>query len=165
MKPGKRVFSTRGQLAKIGKYRTVSLKNDQFLGLVPPPSVRVGEVLDQFSGGLVEHIGAGPGLESRVADPVNPATLDILIQTIVFDRGMNEGAFWNPGGFLDDTAVHVYNVEGAIRSGCGIDRSEIGIRTGNELVFRISIVKYTAPHRICLNRCPPGQAPHGFVKE
>ena len=125
----------------------------------------MGEVLDQFSGGLVEHVGAWPGLESRVADPVNPATLDILIQTIVLDRGMNEGTLWNPRGFLNDTTVHVYDVEGTIRSGCGIDRSKIGIRAGDKLVIHVCIVKYTATHRICLNGCPSSQAPNGLVKK
>ena len=90
MKPCKRVSSARGQLPQVGKHRPVTFQNDQFLGFVPPPSVRVGEVLDQFSGRLVEHDGAWPGPEGRVADPVNPSTLDILVQTIVIDCTMNE---------------------------------------------------------------------------
>ena len=65
---------------------------------------------------------------------------------------------------LDDTSIHIYKVQGPVRSGVGIHRAEIGVRGGNEfqlLLFQ-PVMQGDQPFVVFDVRAT-NHAPHGFA--
>ena len=97
------------------------------------------EVADKRTGLLLEHAGPRPGLELVVNDPVDPSLADILVQPVGGHHAPQVGAPAHPITFLDDTPVHIKDIETAIRACLRRQRPEVGILRGDEFPALVGI--------------------------
>jgi hypothetical protein len=68
----------------------------------------MGQVRHPLRGSLVEHARLRPGLEALVAQAINAAASDLLLQFVCLDLLAQIRAFAGPVGLLDDSAIHVH---------------------------------------------------------
>ena len=125
---------------------TVLLQHEQLLRRVSPPSVRVVQVGYQLRRRLVQH----SRLRAIARDPVERQPPDAsvakyLVQLVLLDLLPQIGSRHRPRCAFDHAAVHVGDVENAIRTGGDVDRAEQRIERANELRERIRVLQLREP--------------------
>ena len=111
----------------------VLAQNNELLSRVPPPTVGVGEVGDEFIGCLLEHGRLGTGFMILVDEAIDSSLAYVLVYAPLVDNAPQVASFSCPVALLDDPSVHVYEEHGAI--GCGLrpQWSEVDVFGAHEL--------------------------------
>ena len=113
--------------------------NDEALGGVPPPAVRVAEEFYEILGGEGLEFGSFPAGLVLVTNAIDAAVsvarslqfaAEDLLAQIAGDVGL----------VLNDAVIHVENVEAAIRGGVGVDWPEALVGGGEEFLFTIRVI-------------------------
>ena len=134
MKAGEWVVMCRGHRPEIGGDGLELARDEETLGGIAPPAVRMGKGVHQFAGARFEEPGEWGAFHPFPGDAVDPAPSDAFFVTgledlfaqIVVDVSL----------FLDDPMVHVDKVEASIRSGVEIDGTEVSIAGSDESCSR-----------------------------
>ena len=102
----------------------------------------MGEVGDQLLGRLIQHARLGTSLGGSVIDPINPTATDVLFQFVLLNDAAKIRSGSHPIAFLNDSPIHVDEIQAAVGTGGAVDGAKVGIGRGNEFLFLVSIVHH-----------------------
>ena len=106
---------------------TVGPQEDDLLRGIAPPADRILQVANQFNSRFLEHAGLFPiGLMIPVPDTPDTTHLNVLVHSGAASK--LPVSFIEPGRILNDTPVHISEVEATVRPGCRVDESGVEIR-------------------------------------
>ena len=94
---------------------------------------------DELGRRFVEHARLGTGLEIFVHEAPDAAVAIDLIQAILLDDLAEVAAVLDPVAFLDDAAIHVHEVEAAVRAVHHVHDTEVRIAGADELRLGVGI--------------------------
>ena len=137
-----------GQRLQRRHHRLVLLQHQQLLRGVAPPAVRIAEVRHQLRRGLAEHLRRrrAPS-HAIVGQPPDAAVADDLVEPVLIDAVAQIRARARPLRLLDDAAIHVSDVQRAVRRGRDVDGPEEWIGGPDELREWIDVLNLRQPLR------------------
>ena len=129
-------------LSKRRRDRLVLFQDEKLLRGVAPPAVRMAQMSDELGRRFVQH----PWLSrvawhAVVAQAPDAAVADDLLELQFLDAPANVRAGLIPLKLFDDAAVHVGDVDGAVRRRRDIDRAEERVGGLDELGQRIDVAE------------------------
>ena len=126
-------------LPQFGRHGLVAPFDEQALGGITPPAVRVGKRGNELRGVGARQRGRRAGLFRLVDDPIDAAIPETLVELTLDDLAPQEARHVLP--VLEDAAVEIDDVQRAVRSGVGVDRTKALVGGREEFPSFVRVVR------------------------
>lgn len=74
-------------------------------------------------------------------ESVDTSVLDVLIEAVFIDDRSEVALWFGPVSLLDDTSIHVDDVEGSVWSGDHVYRAEVRVSGADEFAFLVGVAE------------------------
>ena len=164
VKSGEMIFALERHFGKSWNDGLVAFDNEHPLGGIAPPAVGMFEVLHELRRGFIQHVWLWAGFEILVRETQDAAFADVVLKAIFFNLATQEAAFLDPVAFLDDPAIHVHDVDGAIRPSGHVHGAEVRVGAADELRLTVRI-GHGGDTIFDLNRSTADETTYGLWQE
>ena len=146
MNPTEGGLAFAGQLFESGCHRlSIFAEDNEFLGGIAPPAIRVGKVSNEIGSGILQHIRLGARFVILVYETIDATLADVFVDAPFINHTAKIASLASPVSLLDNAPMHINEEHGSVWCCFRAQRSEVDVFRTHELDTGICITEHGQP--------------------